>query len=180
MAEIKSTLDLIMEKTKNLSLTPEERNEIRMKDLQAKVKGWTQRYVDGLVDIASVRKHLSGMKEEKTIALDFFRKSALSHIAPEGDNARILRFLQEILNEDIASLVQRIAAFNSKMEKRKARFINDAMHELEQKGIRGSSVIPHVDQYPEWQAWRAAALDAFRQSLGVKEEVPDLAARRAV
>ena len=82
MAEIKSTLDLIMERTKNLSLTPEERTEIRLKEIQAKVNGWTQRYIDGLLNASDVKNELESLKEDKDAALVFCRKAALAHIAP--------------------------------------------------------------------------------------------------
>ena len=51
MAEIKSTLDLIMEKTKGLTLSPEEKEEIRRagvgeksQRLDSKVPGRMDRY----------------------------------------------------------------------------------------------------------------------------------------
>jgi hypothetical protein len=165
MPEIKSTLDLIMEKTKNLSMTEEERQELRLKELQAKVKGWMQRYLDGLIDTATVQEHLAGMPEEQTVALDFFRKAALTHIELEGNNERILRFLQEVLCEDIGPLSQRIESFKTEKKKQQAGFTKDALHDLEEKGIRGSAVMPNLNQYPHWQAWRASARESFMQSL---------------
>ncbi len=46
MAEIKSTIDLIMERTRNLTMTEEEKEELRNKELTEKAKGWVVRYLD--------------------------------------------------------------------------------------------------------------------------------------
>ena len=47
MAEIKSTLDLVMEKTKHLKLSPEEKLEIQLQDLLKKVPGYVELVLDG-------------------------------------------------------------------------------------------------------------------------------------
>ena len=40
MAEIKSTMDLIMERTKNLTMTDEEKKKLQLDELRGKVRGW--------------------------------------------------------------------------------------------------------------------------------------------
>lgn len=165
MSEIKSTLDLIMEKTKNLSLSQQERQEIRRKELQSKVNGWTQRYLDDHIDTATLQQHLTNAKEDRAAVLGYFKKAMLAHIDPNGNNKRIFRFLQEITGEDIGPLSQRIESFKAEWERNKDRYTKDALDELAEKGIRGTAVIPHLDQYPPWQIWRSAALDAFKQGL---------------
>ncbi len=47
MAEIKSTLDLIMERTKNFTLTNEGKRVLQTKELEGKVNGWVQKCMDG-------------------------------------------------------------------------------------------------------------------------------------
>lgn len=165
MPEIKSTLDLIMEKTKNLSMTQEERKAIRLKELQAKVKGWVQRYLDGLTDTEAMQTFLAETQEEHAIAIDLFRKTALAHIEPEGNNERVFRLLEEVLDEETEPLVQRIASFKSEIEQEKARHAQEALRALDKKGISGSAVTPNIHQYPPWQAWYTAAQDSFRQGL---------------
>ena len=46
MAEIKSTLDLVMEKTKNLSLSSEERQAQKSKEIESRIRGLLQKFKD--------------------------------------------------------------------------------------------------------------------------------------
>lgn len=72
MAEIKSTLDLVMEKTKNLNLSSEEINEQTDKEIQGKLNGLLQKYKDGFLvreklerELATIQKKY-GIKVENT------------------------------------------------------------------------------------------------------------------
>ena len=47
MGEIKSTLDLVLEKTKNLNLSSEEKQEQKQKEVENRIKGMMQKYQDG-------------------------------------------------------------------------------------------------------------------------------------
>ena len=51
MAEIKSTLDLVMEKTKNLSLSSEEKQTQRNKEIEGRIRGLLQKYQDQLITL---------------------------------------------------------------------------------------------------------------------------------
>ena len=46
MGEIKSTLDIVMEKTQNLSLSTEERQEQHNIEIVKRIKGLLQKYQD--------------------------------------------------------------------------------------------------------------------------------------
>ena len=47
MAEIKSTLDIVMEKTKHLTLSSEEKAEMQLQDFLKKTPGYMGRILDG-------------------------------------------------------------------------------------------------------------------------------------
>ena len=59
MAEIKSTLDLVLERTKNLTLTEEEKKSLQRKELEGKIRGWGQKYLDGLMRLSAVNEAVS-------------------------------------------------------------------------------------------------------------------------
>jgi hypothetical protein len=46
MAEIKSTLDLVMEKTKNLNLSNAEKQDQKNKEMESRLRGLVQKYQD--------------------------------------------------------------------------------------------------------------------------------------
>ena len=51
MAEIKSTLDLVMEKTKNLSLSDEERREQKNKEIGSRIRGLLNKFKDEAISL---------------------------------------------------------------------------------------------------------------------------------
>jgi len=54
MGEIRSTMDIIMEKAKNLTMSEEEKAEFNRKALQLKVKGLVQKFLDDLITLPSI------------------------------------------------------------------------------------------------------------------------------
>ena len=56
MGEIKSTLDIIMEKTKGLTMTEEEKTAFKSKEMEGKVKGALQKFLDGILDVERLKK----------------------------------------------------------------------------------------------------------------------------
>ena len=89
MAEIKSTLDLIMEKTRGLTMTEEEKRELREKDLVGKVRGLVQKYLDGALDMDRFREKAAALAGEAVTEFSrILTKEVLSRIEPESDKAR--------------------------------------------------------------------------------------------
>ncbi len=86
MAEIKSTIELVMERTKHLIASSEEREQQKVMEITEKIPGYVQKYIDGKVS-------------EKEF-LEFF-KSAFQKI-PQGHS-------QEIRKKLITSLMERLS-----------------------------------------------------------------------
>ncbi|MCK9276084.1 MAG: hypothetical protein M0P57_13445 [Syntrophales bacterium] len=63
MAEIKSTLDIIMEKTRGMTLSDQEKKEIRLKEQEGKIKGLVERFSVGFI---SKSDFLRSLHENKT------------------------------------------------------------------------------------------------------------------
>ena len=96
MGEIKSTLDLIMEKTKNLSLTPEEKEEIRRQDWLKKARGWIQKFLDDLIDMDRVKGELLN-KEPPSGWEKILKKELIDGLEPEADNEKRFQLIKELL-----------------------------------------------------------------------------------
>ena len=62
MGEIKSTLDLVMEKTRHLTLSQEEKKiQIRI-ELNRRLQGLLQKYQDNLLKKENLKKELDNLK----------------------------------------------------------------------------------------------------------------------
>ncbi len=54
MAEIKSTLDIVMQRTKGLRMSEADREQMHQEDLSQKAKGLCNRYLDGQINWEAV------------------------------------------------------------------------------------------------------------------------------
>ena len=81
MAEIKSTLDLVMEKTKNLSLSDEERQGQKNKEIESRICGLLQKFNDQALNIDNLRSEFHPP--------DFFIGKRLNN--PAFKNSRLKR-----------------------------------------------------------------------------------------
>ena len=86
MAEIKSTLELIMEKTKNLTFTDEEKKASRKKEVQGKVRGFITKFMDGVMNLDTLGQGIASFeKEDQGIAKEIVVNECLSRIDPETE-----------------------------------------------------------------------------------------------
>ena len=67
MAEIKSTLDLVLEKTKHLTLTPEEKEKQKEEAFFKGFNGIVQKHIDNLIRLDEVKKELIKLQQEQGI-----------------------------------------------------------------------------------------------------------------
>ena len=63
MAEIKSTIDLIIERTKSLAASPEERESYQRQEREKRLRGLVQRLLDDNLTLDGVKDELA--KEKK-------------------------------------------------------------------------------------------------------------------
>ena len=63
MGEIKSTLDLVMEKTRHLTLSQEEKEDQKRIEVNKKLQGLLQKYQDNLLKKENLKKELNKLKK---------------------------------------------------------------------------------------------------------------------
>ena len=153
MGEIKSTLDIVLEKTKNLTLSAEEKKAQKQKEIENRIKGMIQKYQDGVLS----RKQL--ISEYEILKKDFNRSQnntlileITQRIEPHRDNQSLLELLQECCAIDTAAMETTIEnfqkAYRAASQKRMKRLKDD----LEQQyNIKGSAGLPTLDADEQWQ-----------------------------
>ena len=143
MAEIKSTLELIMERTRNLTMTSEEKESLQRKEATGKIKGSVQKYLDGLIGLGTLK---SEMEESEKNFPDYRKimESALrERLNPEGENRKVFEALEQAVGIDTSPLRDRIDRFRRKMETEKEKIAVRLKGELADRHISGSAVIPN-------------------------------------
>jgi hypothetical protein len=151
MAEIKSTLDIIMERTKNLTMTDKEKASFKRKEAEGKVKGWIQKYQDGIVELDTLRSEFTKEITDYPDARQIFKAQLLDCLRLTGDNGRILRLFEDILGINTNPIKNTIQSLKHEMETIRIRRIESLAEELRKRKIYGSSVVPNPDHGGDWQ-----------------------------
>jgi hypothetical protein len=166
MAEIKSTLDIIMEKTKGLTMTDEEKRELKRKEIAGKFKGLVQKFLDNIIDLDRLKVDAAAVGEGHE---DMFRRvsiqEAIGRIEPEGDNEPILKVLENATGMDTGPIREFITDFERKLEKERAVHEKGLKKRLKKKGISGSAVIPNLDADSQWRDYVSKLNETFRKEV---------------
>ena len=150
MAEIKSTLDLIMEKTEGLTMSPQEKEEIRREEWQKKAKGLIQKFLDDRVDMDKVKSELLS-KEYPSEWREFLKLELINGLDPEEENEKRIQLLSELLKIPSEPFMKILEDFDQKVRQEKAAQVDHLKKQLSVQGISGPAVIPNVDRDPVWK-----------------------------
>ncbi|MBW1888871.1 MAG: hypothetical protein JRI52_11085 [Deltaproteobacteria bacterium] len=150
MGEIKSTLEIIMEKTKDLTLTEEERKEFKQKDMAGKIKGVIQKFLDGIIDLNRLKMEIAALeKDNQDMVTRLVMDELLPRIKLQEDNALFLQILDIREGIDTAPIKEILADFEKRLAKERAVQEKELMKSLKDKGVSGSAVIPNPNADPD-------------------------------
>jgi hypothetical protein len=151
MAEIKSTMDLVMEKTRNLTLSSEDKQKLAREELERKVQGLVNRYLDQLIPLSRLTEEIEQMRgPEKGLAHRLLKADLLARLDLDRDNSSILSALKQAAGVDIAILTHLQDEYQSEKEHAKGSFMEKALARLRERGISGPSVVPNLGKDHNW------------------------------
>ena len=118
MGEIKSTLEIIMEKTKGLTMTDEDKREFKKREMAGKIKGIIQKFMDGIIDLDRLKAGAADIgKEDPDMVNRTIREELISRIRLEEDHGPILKILESTTGMDTAPIREILMRFKGRMEK---------------------------------------------------------------
>ena len=156
MAEIKSTLELAMERTKKFEISEKEREEIKRKEILQKVASLFHRYREGHLPLNEILKEIERMEEKaaKMVKEDLLSQwiDALSLI---DDDERLLKGIESLMGREIDDAKQKFDSLLSEYQKEKEKVkqeLKAALVEiLRKEGIDGSAVEPNIEAGDRWE-----------------------------
>lgn len=151
MAKIKSTLDLVMERTKNLNVTDADREKLHTKEGTDMVRSWLQRYLSGKIDADELRMNLDEQKEAPGPIKNILRKELADSIRIDGDNKRVVEAFTRVFDVNAESIEKLMASYKARLEPEKARCLDQLGQDLRLQGISGTSVVPNISNCRQWQ-----------------------------
>ena len=160
MAEIKSTIDLIMERTKNLSASPEERESYQRQEREKRLRGLVQRLLDDNLTLDDAKDELAKEKKIGPAAevTGVLKEALAGHVDPEADNERLFRYRQRT-GGDIprTGFAKHSPPAGRKQPPGRPCLPERQRKELDSKGITGPAVLPNPEADPQWKARREEA-----------------------
>lgn len=165
MGEIKSTLEIIMEKTKDLTLSESEKEALQRKELANEAKGLVQKFLDGLMNTRTLQAAMESHKEDLALLTALLRKEAMERVAPEGNNDKAYEVLEEVLGLDATPVQRALAAFHKKVKDASAERQERLRNNLESLEITGPAVLPNLANDPTWSTFYEGSKRAFKEQV---------------
>ena len=151
MAEIKSTLDIIMEKAKKFSVTEEEKKGFRRKELEGKIKGLVQKTIDGNLDLKRFKGEVLALQaKEKDLVDQILQDEVVARIEVEANSEALLKILEKVSGATWDAVSKVMAEFEKRGERQKDSRRKTVLESFRKKGISGSAVLPNLETDPEW------------------------------
>ncbi|HQG31781.1 MAG TPA: hypothetical protein PLA83_07630 [Deltaproteobacteria bacterium] len=164
MGKIRSTLDIVMERTKNLSMTQDDRQKLKLKEQGDTVRAWSQRYLDGKMTIRELASQLSTAGDDRIEMQALLKEELIGNIRLEEDNSRVLDALADLSLLDRERAERVIRYRQEELEKQKTSMLDSLKIDLAHQGFRGSAVIPNLARSRAWQEiLRQAQEDLVRE-----------------
>jgi len=166
LGEIKSTLDLVFEKTRNLTLSDQEKLSLAREKLDKKVQGFCNRYLDNFFPVSRLKDEMEKIaSNDRELAYNFLKKYLFSRLDLDGDNLLIVSALSEIASCDITSLNNLKKEYNSEKERTKKTFIEKSLLALKESSVSGSAVVVNLDNIPEWNEFLKTLRKRYQERL---------------
>lgn len=154
MAEIKSSIEIAMEKTKGLILSREEMQKIKDEELRTKAQSLVHRFLEVDFHLREVEKELAKLEgNQKKILEQLIWQQLIEAIDLDRDNDLIFEGLAS-LRPGSSPLIKQVKNLLTEYQEKKNSVFAETtaviLNNLEKKGISGSSIQPKVVESKEY------------------------------
>jgi len=152
MEEIKSTLDLVMEKTKHLSFTEKEKEEQQYNEVNKKLKGLLQKYEDGILKQDQIRAELNVLQKACAIKIEKILKAEIiDRLNRDHTNNPLLILIRELCNINTTGVETALNDYQGAVVAAALKRIETIKTTLAEKHfVSGSAVVPNLQADNQW------------------------------
>jgi hypothetical protein len=163
VTEIKSAIELALEKTKGLQLSREEKEQLKEEELQARAHGLVNRFLEVDLHLKEIEKDLAKYHPDQRGHVEKLMLQYLCEaIQLDRDNDLIFQGIEAFRKESkrtIQKIQEVMEGYRQRKDKEWKRTEKDLLGQWERQGISGSAVQPKVEGSQEWQE----AIDKLKQ-----------------
>jgi len=150
MAEIKSTLELAMERTKKITISKEEREEIKQKESLQKVNGLFHRYREGLLSLNEILREIERMDQKtRTMTNEILLSQWIDALSLNEEDEKLLKGIEALKGQEMeevrAKLHHLLSQYRESREKINQEVRAQSEEILRREGIYGSAVEPNIE-----------------------------------
>ncbi len=177
MGEIKSTWDIVMEKTRGLEITSRDRERIKKGELTSRINAIFHRYMDAQGDHEYLKKELEVLRgDEREVAEKELLLQLLNTIDLSKDNSMIITGIETLKGKSVARTLEKLHLLASEYKasrNERAREIEGIVHRrLAGVGISGSAVQPSLEGQRDWiEVMKGLQRDFGNRLEALKEEL---------
>jgi ribosomal protein S20 len=155
MAEIKSTLDLVMEKTKNLSFSSDERQEQKNIEIESRIRGLLQKFKDQALSADKFKSEYQKLQKDYDLMgtqNTHLIREICGQIGLAKNNQALFEVLAEFKVADLEGLTKVLQEFQTALDTaagQRRKILKDQLAKTH--FISGSAVVPNLENDGEWQ-----------------------------
>ena len=156
MGEIKSTLELAMERTRKFAISEKEKEEMKQKEVLQKATSLFHRYREGYLSLNDILKQIEKM-EKKTASTvkEFLLSQWIDALSLDDGQERILKGIESLGQRNIEEVEQTfhhlVSQYQEEKEKVKEKVKAQRREVLREDGITGSAVEPKLEGDELWE-----------------------------
>jgi hypothetical protein len=180
VGEIKSTLELAMERTKKFAISEKEKEEMKQKEVLQKASSLFHRYREGHLSLNEILKEIERTEKQTAEALKGFLLSQwIDALSLSNDDERILKGIESLKRRSIDDVKERLhrlsSRYQTEKEKVKEEMRNQLTETLRKKGIYGSAVEPKLEGNALWKKEKEKLDQSYNIKLEeIKEQLKSL------
>ena len=169
MGEIKSTLDLVMEKTRNLNLSHAEKLDQKNKEIVSRLNGLLQKFEDQIITLEQFKAEYEALRKTHNLTEgqhEHLLKSIFARIELGKDNQVLLDLLSQFVGSNIEGITLVLQDFETAIQTAAAaqgQIAKDALASAHH--ISGSAVVPNLESDPVWRMKIAEIRADFKAKL---------------
>lgn len=171
MGEIKSTLDLVMEKTKHLSLSDQEKQNQKKIESQKRINGLLQKYQDQFLSMEQLHTEYNHLKKELNLSDDTdLVNQIIDKIDLTADNRLLLALLNNFCDSGTEGIETLLGEFQEEFNSVASYRMVELREGLAQEhSIYGSAVVPNLQADDTWLEEAGALRARFEKKLSAEK-----------